>query len=656
MAPGIAASTPPAVVRPAGPPAAPHLRPEVALATARAAAKAGQHPQALALLRQAMPQAGPLADVLRLEAARLALAQGEDPYTYLAPMLSPRTPAAVRRHAEDVALHAVKTLPLAKAKGWLGRPLPAALKRQAKGILAQRQQDVAGILTLLKEKPDDAMAGELARTLLGKKLSREHQELVASALFSAGYWRESHELLAKIPFQPKESFPLTFLRARTAYRLQTWEEAISWFERAELAAASPEEKASCWLYAARAREQRGQTACAQELYRHMVALRPEAMEGWTGLLLLLARQEQGWPAVWAWEHAPPTVRRELAPRLCAALLMHGHLGAAQKVASFRSPAQPAMQLCQGFLAWHLGQQEDAEKLWAKLLANPQAGKLREIVALALPFTPPGALPKPTRELRELALTAVEKGVPTARLSLLAALRQDPEFSPILAESLPRPALPQDLEALLAAGFTSEVATVLPHLLPQNAPLELAWSAAFLADAGNFSEAATFGERLWAQVGPIPAFLLPEELLVRILPQAFRQILPQESSPFDALLLAIARQESRFDARAFSPAGARGLWQLMPSTIAQLALGNGAANEETDTRVLAVRHLEASARKLGADPLLLAAAYNAGDAWVALWLAEGLRPHPLFALAVPYAETRGYLLAVTEGLFLARHLE
>ncbi len=656
MAPGLEAAPPPAVVRPATPPSPPHLRPEVALAAARAASKTGHHAHALALLQRAIPQAGAVADILRLEGARLALALGQDPYPYLAPMLSPRAPAAVRRHAEDVARQAVATLPLAKARAWLGRSLPASLARQAKGILAQRQQDVAGMLKLLEQKPNDMLAGELARVLREKDLPRDDQALVAFALFSAGYWQESRDLLAKIPFQPGEPFPLTFLRARTAYRLQAWEQAIFWFEKAELATTNPEEKTTCWLFAARAWEQLGQRACAQELYRQIVTLRPEAVEGWTGLVLLLAGMDQGWPAVWAWEHAPPTVRRELAPRLCASLLMRGHLAAAQKLVSSATFALPALRLCQGFVAWHAGQGAQARRLWAQVVADPHAGKLRELVALALPVTVAEASPKPTRKLEELSLLAVEQGLATARLSLLAALRHDPAFSPLFAENLPPPALPQGLAAMLAAGFSREVATVLPHLLPQKTPSELAWSAAFLAESGNFHAAARMGERLWAQVGPIPAFLLPEELLPHILPKAFSRIVPQTSSPFHTLLIAIARQESRFDARAFSPTGARGLWQLMPATVAQLMLEHEALSGDIDGSVWASRHLEASARRFGPDPLLLAAAYNAGDSWVALWLGEDLGPHPLFALAVPYAETRGYLLAVTEGLFLARHLE
>lgn len=656
MAPGLAPAPPPGVVRPAGPPAAPHLRPEVALTVARAAAKEGRYQQALNVLRQALPQAGALTEVLRLEAAQLELTRGRDPYPHLAPVLSPRAPAALRRRAEELSLQAVATLPLPKAKAWRARALPAPLKRQVRGLLAQRQRDVAGMLQLLSEEPDDAVAGELAPALVDQCLSRAQQELVARALFQAGHWQEAKRLLAKIPYQPEEGFSLTFLRARTAYRLEAWEEAVTWFAQAELATTNPEEKASCWLFAARAWEQLGHENCAEELYRQIVALRPQALEGWTGLLLLLARKDQGWPAVEALPQAPLRVRQELTPRLCAALVWRGKLAPAQHLVAQSASSQPAFQLCRGVLALHLGKQEEARRLLVQVLANPQAGRLRELLGLVLPWVAPGGSPPPTRNLGKLANWAVEGGVPTARQALLAALRRDPDFAPLFSGNLPPPALPPAVAGMLEAGFAQEVAVLLPHLLPQNTPSELAWSTAFLAEAGNFREAARLSEKLWSQVGPIPAFLLPDELLVRMFPKAFTRLLPEAASPFSALLLALARQESRFDHRALSPVGARGLWQLMPATLTRLAPELAGSYGEDAHRLLALRHLQASAKRLGSDPLLLASAYNAGDSWVELWLGQDAAPHPLLALAVPYAETRSYLLAVTEGLFLTRHLE
>lgn len=652
MAPGVAV-TPAAMVRPAVPPGAARLSPAAAVVAARAEARMGRPERGLALLLRALPEAGPVAPLLRIEAAQLALQAHRDPYPQLAPLFSQTTPRAVRRRAEELAVQAAGQLPLDKARAWLARPLPKVLQRQIRGTLALRQKDRFAMLHLVAEKPDDTLAGELARALLPGGVPPDRREFVARALFNAGYWRESHQLLQALPFQEGERFALTFLRARAAYRLEAWEEAISWFARAERTAASAEEKIACWLFAARAWEQLGQEGCAEELYRRIVALRPDAVEGWTGLVRLLARVGDGKPAVVQMGQAPPPVQRELAPRLCATLLLLGKLAAAGQTLS-SPPADPAGKLCAGFLALHLGQYPRAQALFASVVADPKAGKLRELVGLALPAAGPVSQVRATRQLGELSAIAVGEGLAAARASLEASLRGDPAWAPLFATPSP-PALPAPLAGFLDAGLRQEVATLLPHLLPQASPAELAWSAPLLAGAGNCHEALRLGETLWQQLGPLPAFLLPDELLPSLLPPACAQLVAEAPPPFRPLLVAMARQESRFDARAASPVGARGLWQLMPSTVARLAPQLGPTDHQDDA-ALARRHLELSARRLGTDPFPLAAAYNAGQAWVELWLDGSVGAHPLFALAVPYAETRTYLLGVAEGLFLARHLQ
>ncbi|MGC8915864.1 MAG: transglycosylase SLT domain-containing protein [Thermoanaerobaculum sp.] len=647
MAPGVAL----AVVALAQVAAAPTLRPEVALASARAEAEAGSPHRARDFLLRALPHAGPLADLLRWEIAKLELKLGRDPYPFLAPLLRPPSPMAFRQAAAELTLRAVRELPLTKATPWWHRPLPAPLRRQVRAILALRRRDFGAAFRLLAENPTDRVAGELALGLREQVQRTKERELVARALFTAGFWQEAREVLSRLPPASEEEFAVSFLRARTAYRLELWEEAILWFERAEKAATSTEDRLSCWLYAARAHEQRGRESCAEELYRRMVAAKPDAVEGWTGLLFLLSRRQGGWPAVAALDTAPPSVRRELAPRLCAGLVTRGQLAAAGKAAAFGASGDPALTLCQGFVAWHMGEGALSQKLFATVIANPQAGKLRELAALALPLHLPGAQPTPTRNLGELAQLAVTGGLETARHALLLSLRNDPELAPVVTGPVSLPPLPQPVAALVETGFSRDIAVFLPHLLPRSSPRELAWSAVFLAQAGNLRDAAELGERVWRILGPVPASLLPDELLPVVLPQALATPVPPQAGPLRPLLVALARQESRFDRQAFSPTGARGLWQLMPATTAKLAVG-----EEDDDGTLALRHLWVSAKSFGADPLPLAAAYNAGDSWVKLWLEEGAGPHPLFPLAVPYSETRAYLMGVVEGLFLARYLK
>ncbi len=94
-----------------------------------------------------------------------------------------------------------------------------------------------------------------------------------------------------------------------------------------------------------------------------------------------------------------------------------------------------------------------------------------------------------------------------------------------------------------------------------------------------------------------------------------------------LLSAVARVESGYDAGAVSPAGARGLMQIMPGTARDLGVDPMVPAQAVDgaARLLA-QHLET----FGSLPLALAA-YNAG--------AGNVRKH---GGVPPFAETRAYV--------------
>jgi soluble lytic murein transglycosylase-like protein len=124
----------------------------------------------------------------------------------------------------------------------------------------------------------------------------------------------------------------------------------------------------------------------------------------------------------------------------------------------------------------------------------------------------------------------------------------------------------------------------------------------------------------------------------------------------ALLYAIALQESRFDAAAVSPAGARGLMQIMPATASHITgdpAWRGPAvqrlNEPGLSLDLGQRYVHHLARLDGVEGNLirLLAAYNAGPGNLARWLpAHGHRDDPfLFIEAIPFDETRNYVQQV-----------
>jgi soluble lytic murein transglycosylase-like protein len=123
-----------------------------------------------------------------------------------------------------------------------------------------------------------------------------------------------------------------------------------------------------------------------------------------------------------------------------------------------------------------------------------------------------------------------------------------------------------------------------------------------------------------------------------------------------LLYALARQESNFDPRAVSHAGARGLLQVMPATAAYVANDpsfRGAGAERLHDPALSLeigqRYLLYLSRHeaVGGDLIRLLAAYHAGPGNLSRWLpAARHRDDPLLFLeAIPLAETRSHVQRV-----------
>ena len=124
----------------------------------------------------------------------------------------------------------------------------------------------------------------------------------------------------------------------------------------------------------------------------------------------------------------------------------------------------------------------------------------------------------------------------------------------------------------------------------------------------------------------------------------------------SLLLAVARQESRFTPAVRSAVGAVGLLQLMPETAAELA---GAAvdtpqlqNPERNA-ALGARYLRQLLNHWQGDLFLTVASYNAGPGAVQSWLGRGgpdrQREPELWTEAIPYPETRLYTKKVLGNL-------
>jgi soluble lytic murein transglycosylase len=144
---------------------------------------------------------------------------------------------------------------------------------------------------------------------------------------------------------------------------------------------------------------------------------------------------------------------------------------------------------------------------------------------------------------------------------------------------------------------------------------------------------------------------------------FRSLLSDRVDP--ALVHALSRQESEFNAAAKSPVGASGLMQLMPATARMVAkqykvkysadqLTNAAYNTQ-----LGEAFLRGVIDDYGGSYFLALAAYNAGGGRVAEWIKAFGDPRdpqvdPIdWIERIPFTETRQYVVKIMETLQLYR---
>lgn len=134
----------------------------------------------------------------------------------------------------------------------------------------------------------------------------------------------------------------------------------------------------------------------------------------------------------------------------------------------------------------------------------------------------------------------------------------------------------------------------------------------------------------------------------------------------SIVYAIARQESAFDPRAVSPAGAMGLMQMIASTARHTAAQRGVGfdisrmlREPAFNAQLGAAHLGILLGEYRGAYLLTFAAYNAGGGRVKQWIdayGDPRRPDvdPVdWVERIPIAETRNYVQRVMENFIVYR---
>ncbi len=115
----------------------------------------------------------------------------------------------------------------------------------------------------------------------------------------------------------------------------------------------------------------------------------------------------------------------------------------------------------------------------------------------------------------------------------------------------------------------------------------------------------------------------------------------------ALVIALIRQESRFEPEILSRSGAVGLMQVMPDTGAWIASKRGirtySLKNPEDNINFGTWYLDYTHNSFQNNSLLAVASYNAGPGAIGRWVREkGIGDPDEFIENIPYAETRDYV--------------
>jgi soluble lytic murein transglycosylase len=221
-----------------------------------------------------------------------------------------------------------------------------------------------------------------------------------------------------------------------------------------------------------------------------------------------------------------------------------------------------------------------------------------------------------------------------------------------------------VQAELGAAATEEIDRLAARA---NAPSDTLLVAGLYQEAGAWDRAQAIVVKRHGDVLPLGPTEGQEGLWRAAWPQAFaepvRRGARQAIHLEPGLLWALMREESGFRPAVASPAGARGLLQLMPETAARVADQIGFSGYDDELLVdpasnvrLGAAYLDALVGRFGGRASAAIGSYNAGPEPVTRWLAE--RPGQAddeWVETIPYEETRNYVKRVLRSLHAYREL-
>lgn len=175
--------------------------------------------------------------------------------------------------------------------------------------------------------------------------------------------------------------------------------------------------------------------------------------------------------------------------------------------------------------------------------------------------------------------------------------------------------------------------------------------------------------LFVQLGNLPSEIKTTLLTQNpdlLFPRRYYDLISENAEKFNIsaeLMLSIIRQESSFDPMARSPADAIGLMQVLPSVAREHEKHTGLNIEHFEDLYKPEINIPTGAsvlaqlqKKYRGQFVLTAAAYNANERAIEMWLKTRLKEDPLeFIEDIPYEETRAYIKLVLRNFIFYNRL-
>lgn len=555
------------------------------------------------------------------------------------------------------------------------RKLTRSLRRKLELSLALSDQENGRLRLerLLASSTRDLVALEAAEALAAvEEPTPKERWRVARALYRHAMYDRAAPIFEMLTGIGDGSVPrdeAAFLRGRCAFRRGRWQEAIEWYRKALRWERLFDKKAEIEVHIGRCHELEGDLDEAVNAAVRAVRLKTTDDRR---LFLARLRLRRGEPELA--EHGIRKLRsRSNRARgevmLAVDELRRGDSTAAQnrleKVR--RSPWSVPAAVLAAELAVRKGDTETALELLDRV-NGPVDGFWVHQARLVM-----GGLPQEQIEAwrlrREQDVKAAEDGSLWRALGRWAMLEPEPAELRLVRGMVDAafasfgsdedPAFSSGLAAeLWSIGLEWDAARWDPGGWPRSDAVASAWTASQLLEHGFPWHSTRVADGAWRQAGSdVPTSVLPKNLRRALYPLPEPALVREAAAGGGvhwSLLAGVAREESRWDPRALSAVGARGLVQLMPSTAEAVAISSGLPSPPADGLFDPGLNLRLGAIELGRlidtfggrwAPAV--AAYNAGEVQARHWLDQcGLDcTNTLYLMNISFGSTRAYTAGV-----------